>query len=122
MPCVSRRLLFTMFMQRLYLHGWLIRADPVSCPDIQCLRVLVDKCHWSKLWPRDVITYAVCGALLHSLMRMAAMADATCPACVHCTKEHSSKLCGTNPCHCVCCRHHVSGCGAVWVHVFTCVH
>ena len=113
-PRVLRRPSFAKFMQRLYLCGWLVRADPVCCPDVQCLRALVDHCHLSQLQPRDVIAYAVCGALLRSPTQIAAMADAvdaTCPARAHCTKERHSAQCGTNPQHCVCCRSNVGRAG-----------
>ena len=79
LPTTSPKLPFAFFMRQLHSNGWLVRADPACCPDIQCVRAVVCKCRSYKLRNHDVMDYALCAALLRSPTKMPAMADTRCP-------------------------------------------
>lgn len=115
LPRLKQKPSFGQFMRSLYVHEWLVRADPLVCPDVQSLLALVHQCrqrnpHKSQSWfcNREVMAYAVRGALLGSPTRIAAMARAVAaigpPPHTHCTNDHASPNCGSKIDTCGCCR------------------
>ena len=114
-PRLQKKQSFGEFMLALYRHEWLVRANPLVCPDVQSLMALVQRCrqripNQRKPWfaPKEVIAYAVRAALLGSPTRIAAMANAVTaigpPPHTHCTNNSTSPNCGQNNDICPCCR------------------